>query len=378
MDREVLDFIAAKREEIIMTYRELHTLAEPGWEEKETSRYISTKLQELNIPLRQFKGHYGLVAEIAGNSPAVVGLRADMDALMQEVDGVIRANHSCGHDAHSTMVLHTALAISVLGLRPQKTLRFIFQPAEEKVGGARQMLADGALDDVEMLFGIHLRPIMELPNGKASTVVIHGASISIKGEIIGLQAHGARPQYGKNVIETASLLIQALHNIRLEAGCPFSVKMTRLQAGGEASNIIPGKALFSLDLRAQSNTGMKELQKKTEHTINMVAGLTDTQINWEYGGFGPAAEPNKKMMTLAGQAIIDVLGSANVVAECITPGGEDFHFYTAAKPELAGTMIGLGCDLQPGLHHPNMSFNLDALVYGTQILTAAVLLAAGE
>ncbi|WP_261807517.1 amidohydrolase [Paenibacillus sp. N3.4] len=256
------DYVNQQREHIVQTYRDLHDLAEPSWKEEKTSRYLQERLQVAGFSVHTFAGHYGLVAEIPGETTDVVALRADMDALVQEVDGVVKANHSCGHDAHSTMVLHTALALTACQIRPHKTIRFIFQPAEEKGEGALQMIRDGAMDGVTMLLGVHLRPSMEVPYGKAAPVIVHGASTSIRGVIRGLQAHAARPENGRNPLEAAALIIQALQGIRLQARCPFSVKITQLQGGGETSNVIPERAEFTLDLRAQTNEGMAELKKK--------------------------------------------------------------------------------------------------------------------
>lgn len=370
-----IDFISENQENIIQTYNDLHALAEPSWGEKETSSYLIKKFQSAGFTVQTFTGHYGFIAEIEGETCDVVGLRADMDAIVQEVDHVVRANHSCGHDAHSTMVLHTALALKQAGIRPQKTIRFIFQPAEETGEGAKRLIEAGILNNIEMLIGIHLRPTFEVPYGKATPAIIHGASVSTVGVIHGLQAHAARPEKGNNVIEAASVLIQKLQGIRLQEGCSFSVKMTQLHSG-ESANIIPGKASFTLDLRAQSNKGMTELQEKTAKVLEAVAHLTKTQINYEFQGLVPAAVLNEKMIEIAKKSITDILGTEHFVEPCITRGGEDFHFYTMNHPHIAATMIGLGCGLEPGLHHPQMSFQIDALHYGTKILTLSVLNAA--
>lgn len=370
---KALHYLVEQKERIIETYHDLHGLAEPSWEEAKTSFYLKDCLQHAGFLVRTFESHFGLIAEIKGETSHVIALRADMDALVQEVNGVVKANHSCGHDAHSTMVLHSALAVASCKIKPRNTLRFIFQPAEEKGEGALQMIQDGALDHVTMLFGVHLRPVMEVPYGKASPVIIHAASTAIRGVIMGIQAHASRPQYGKNVIETASMLIQALQTIRLQASCPFSIKITQLQAGGETSNVIPDKATFTLDMRAQTNEGMDELKEQTAHVIKTIASLEDTMIEWEYYGDVPSATWSESMINHAKNAISTVLGPENLAEACITQGAEDFHFYTKENPDLSATMIGLGCNLLPGLHHPEMGFNLNALLYGTQILTTALL-----
>lgn len=368
----LLTYLDEQQDQILQTYNDLHLLAEPSWQEEKTARYLRERLTEAGIAVKTFEGHHGFIAEIAGDSEEVVALRADMDALVQEVDGVVRPNHSCGHDAHSTLALYSALAIRTAGVKPAKTIRFLFQPAEEKLGGALQMIKDGALQNVTKLMGVHLRPQIEVPFGKAAPAILHGSSTSLKGTITGLQAHGARPAFGKNVIEAASFLVQALQNIRLEAGCVYSVKMTQLQAGGETSNVIPDRGTFTLDLRAQTNEGMAELKKKTEHVITQTGELMGVGMEWNWRGVAPAATPNAEMIALARQAIGKVLGDEHVTDVCVTPGGEDFHFYPLHHPEVASTMIGLGCGLKPVLHHPNMSFDTEALVYGAKILTTAI------
>ncbi|MBO0997346.1 amidohydrolase [Bacillus sp. SD075] len=373
-----IQYIDQQQESLIKSYHDLHSLAEPSWQEERTSSYIMKCLKKAGITLKKFQGHFGIIAEIPGISKKVVALRADMDALVQEVGGTVKANHSCGHDAHSTMVLYTALAIASSGIRPKHTIRFIFQPAEEKGEGALQMINDGALDNVTYLFGVHVRPSSEVPYMKASPVIVHGSAETIRGTIKGLQAHASRPQDGINVIEAAALLVQKLQQINLETETPYSIKMTQFETNNKASNIIPETAVFAIDARAQSNDVMNELNRLTKEAIDQTMEQTETSISWSAEEFVPAASLHEKAIKLAEIAIADILGKENVVPVCVSQGGEDFHFYTAHTPDLPATMIGLGCDLTPGLHHPNMKFNLEALIYGTKILINTVITATGE
>ncbi len=359
--------IEQERELILKTYKDLHLLAEPSWKEEKTSKYIKEMLEDKGINVKSFPGHYGLVAEIPGKKQGVIALRADMDALVQEVGGMVRANHSCGHDAHSTMVLFTALTLANTKTQLTHTVRFIFQPAEEKAEGALKMMEEGALENVKFLGGIHLRPSFEVPFKKASPVIVHGSTVSIKGVIKGMQAHAARPEEGNNPLEAAALLIQAIRQIRLKDEFPYSIKITELH-GGEASNLIPESARFTFDLRAETNETMEKLIKQSEHTIKKIAELTETVIDFSLEEYSPAAIKNDAAIRLAEKAIISILSEENLQPICKSPGAEDFHFYTLNKPDIAATMIGLGCDLNPGLHHPNMSFDNEALIYGTKIL----------
>ena len=276
------------------------------------------------------------------------------------------------------MVLYTALSIAASGIIPKYTLRFIFQPAEEKGEGARQMMKDGALENTFLLFGIHVRPRFEVPYKKASPVINHGSVGTIKGEIKGIQAHAARPQDGINAIEVASLLVKKTKQIKLKTNVPYSVKMTQLQIENEASNVIPETAEFTLDVRAQSNEIMEQIRNQIDLVIEKIIEQTGASISWSMDDLVPAAIRNERAIKIANTAIGEILGKENTLSECISQGAEDFHFYTQQNPGLAATMVGLGTDLSPGLHHPQMRFKLDALIYGTKILTKTILLACEE
>lgn len=373
-----IQFIDEQQELILKTYQDLHSIAEPSWHEEKTSSYIVNRLKKAGLSVKTFPNHFGIIAEILGQSKRVVALRADMDALVQEVNGAVKANHSCGHDAHSTMVLNTALAIVSSKIQPKHTLRFIFQPAEESGKGALQMIKDGALENVVSLFGIHVRPSFEVPFMKASPVIVHGSAATIKGTIKGKPAHAARPQDGINAIEVAALLVQKLIQMDMRTETPYSIKMTQLQTHNDASNIIPETADFAIDARAQTNEVMHHLNRLTEVAIEKTMEQTGASIIWSVEEFVPAAIINEKAMELASAAIAEVIGQENVVPSCISQGGEDFHFYTAENPKITATMVGLGCDLTPGLHHPHMKFNLEALNYGAKILTRLVMMASEE
>jgi len=375
-----IKYIDKQRDFIIKTYHDLHSLAEPSWQEKKTSDYLLESLKKAGLKVKTFQEHYGIIAEIPGRLSRVVALRADMDALLQEVDGELKPNHSCGHDAHSTMVLYTALAISQSGVQPKHTLRFIFQPAEEKGEGALKMIEDGALEEVTYLFGLHLRPEKEVPYGKASPVIIHGAAETIRGTIKGAQAHASRPEEGINAIEAATLLVQKLQQIYLDLPCEtsYSIKMTQLQTENKASNVIPETASFSIDVRSQTNEVMNKLNNYANEIFEQTEQQTGVAISSCIKEFVPAAVTNENAIKIAGSAIDHVLGKGNIIPVCVSLGGEDFHFYTAQNQGVLATMIGLGCGLKPGLHHPQMEFNLEALHYGTKILIQTILLASEE
>lgn len=253
-------------EKVIQTFQYLHQHPEISWEEKNTTRYIKELLAASGCKVTVFPDCTGVVGEYGtGKNVPVVGIRADMDALWQNVDGTFQANHSCGHDAHMAMVLGVLWKLEQhKELAAKLRIKFIFQPAEETGEGDLKMVEKNVIDDVDLLFGVHLRPGQEMKLGQASPVIVHGATKVYEVEIRGEDAHGARPHLNVNAIEVSTDIVQMLAKIHLNPQIPYSVKMTRFHAGGKSANIIPGNAEFALDLRAQTNEAMEELEKQVE------------------------------------------------------------------------------------------------------------------
>ena len=352
-------------------FTHLHEHPEISWQEVETTKYLQQLLENEGFHVTTFEDSTGLVVTL-GTGKHCVALRSDIDALWQEVDGVYQANHSCGHDAHMTMAVGTLLVLKRLGIPKEGRLKVIFQPAEEKGTGALSFVEKGVVDDVDYLYGVHLRPIQELGDGYSTPAILHGSAKMVTGSITGTDAHGARPHLGQNAIEVMAQLVQAINTIHVDPMVPHSVKMTMFQAGGESANIIPGNAVFSLDIRAQTNEVMEKLMSQVEKMISTVAEMFEVQINFEIKSEIAAAQVDGTAVEIMARAIAETVGEQSLVPPIVTPGGEDFHYYTLKRPAIKATMLGLGCDLSPGLHHPNMTFNHDSILTGIEILARAV------
>jgi amidohydrolase len=357
---------------ILSIFDHLHKNPEVSWKEYKTTRFIADLLEEWGVPFTTFDDCPGVVAEI-GEGPFTVGLRADMDALWQEVEGTWQANHSCGHDAHMTLALGVIMSLKKMDVKLPGKVKFIFQPAEEKANGALKMLKKKVIDDIDYLYGVHVRPDLEVPNGKAAPAIVHGAGRFIEGRIVGDDLHGGRPHLGPNAIEVGSAIVQEMKGIHLDPQIPYSVKMTRFVAGGDNGNIIPGSAEFSIDMRAQSNQVMRELTEKVEKIIQSISALYEVKIDFTYEGEAVAAEVSEEAESIMAESIKIVLGEDQLYPPSVTSGCEDFHFYNVERPHVKATMLGLGCGLAPGLHHPKMTFDHEALIAGTEILTRAIL-----
>ncbi|WP_427109251.1 amidohydrolase [Lysinibacillus xylanilyticus] len=356
-------------ETIYQWFVHFHKYPEVSWKEFETTKKIASILDALNVSYRLLGDVPGLIAEI-GTGDEIVAVRADIDALWQEVDGKWQANHSCGHDANITMVLG---ALLLLKDRPlQHRVRFIFQPAEELGNGACAAFERGAVDGVSHLFGVHLRPIEELPLGKVSPAIHHGAAYFLEGTIRGTDAHGARPHQGKNAIDVIMAVQQMLSSIHLSPFEPHSAKLTKIVADGGSTNIIPGTASFSMDIRAQRNGQLELLRSRIEFGLTSIQQQFEIDMDWKWLDFTPGAEVSSIAARMAKDAIIETLGEAHLAEEITTPGSDDFHFYTVKKPELKATMVGIGANLTPGLHHPKMTFERSALIDAAKVLACVL------
>jgi len=367
--KEALDRLRPRLMEIF-TY--LHANPEISWKEVETTNYIFDLLTREGFSPQRFKNCTGLYVDIGEGTPKV-GLRTDIDALWQEVDGQFKANHSCGHDGHMTMAIGALLLLKEQSQSYKGAIRVIFQPAEEKGTGALAVLKEGVIDDLDYLFGVHLRPVHELEDGTYCAALYHGASRLLEGEIIGEDAHAARPHLGINAIEVGATIIEDLRTIHTDPMVPVSIKMTKFQAGGESGNIIPGKAAFTIDIRAQRNDVMDTLNQGVKRVIDSAKILHKVQIELRTVANIVAAEVDTTAQYIMEQAIVKAAGLSNLRKPVHTPGGEDFHHYAVQRPHLKTTMLGLGCGLTPGLHHPKMRFKQARLVTGVEILTNAVL-----
>lgn len=353
-------------------YDFLHAMPEVGMQEVKTAAFLADELEKLGFTVQRNVGGTGVVGTYATGKPGpVVGVRADMDALAHLIDGKTIAIHSCGHDAHCAMALVAASRL-VQNIK-NGTLKILFQPAEETLVGALAMLDAGALDDIDILFGQHLRPIQEIRMGTISPGVFHSASAVLDITILGKTAHGARPHLGTSTIDAAALAIMAVNSIRTNPVVASSIKVTGIKSGGVASNAIPDKATMVMDVRSQNNEGMSYNLEKIEQAIMSAASANGCTVEIVKRGSVPAAELNEELLQEMSVIIKDILGEQGLAPRIYTPGGEDFHYYVEKKPQLKVAFFGLGCDAAPGMHDPYMSFDRTALHTGVELLYRAVM-----
>src|SRR5271170_2181333 len=247
-----IDSIAAYHDEMTAWRRDIHAHPELGFEETRTSDLVAVKLEEFGIEVTRDIGKTGLVGRLrAGNSPRAVGLRADMDCLpiLEANSFAHRSQHSgkmhaCGHDGHTTMLLGAAQYLAATK-NFDGTVHFIFQPAEEGLGGADAMLKDGLFErfPCDAIFGMHNRPGLAIGKFqiRPGPMMAGGAFFDI--HVTGVGAHGARPEAGIDPVIVGAHIATALQTIVSRNVRPADtavVSITQIH-GGDAYNVIPEK-----------------------------------------------------------------------------------------------------------------------------------------
>lgn len=354
-------------------FEALHSMPELGYQEVRTSAYLADALESMGYQVKRHIGTTGVIGVLdSGVTGPALALRADMDALPFVENGQDVAIHACGHDANSTMVLTAAKRAAERGIRSGR-LFIVFQQAEERIG-AIQMAESGELSGIEEMVAAHLRPPQEVALGEAACGVIHCATHHIEVEIRGKAAHGARPFLGVNAIEIAAAIIQAASAIHEDSTVSFSLKPTQIESLNGAKNSIPDHCRLVFDLRGETNEVAESLTEKLKTICYKTAEMFGGSIE-KFDRTGVlAAMLDPELTKLCDEAISNKLGKSVGVVK--TAAGEDIYYFS----RMCGiriAYIGVGANVQYGLHHPKMSFDPRAMEIGADILEQVVELRLG-
>jgi amidohydrolase len=371
--------------------RAIHRRPELGFEEYETAALVNRTLAGLGIETRTGIAKTGLLGRIDGGSGRVVALRADMDALPIEEDtgyeftssqpGIM---HACGHDAHTAMLLGAATLLKELAdqeLLPGG-IRLIFQPSEEfqdaqGKSGAMRMVEEGALEEVDAIFAIHIDP--DHPVGVAATRPgpMLAAADTFHIDIHGPGGHAARPHDTVDTIALAALLINAIHHLvsrRLNPQAAGVITIATIH-GGVVDNIIPEVVKMTGTIRSFTPESRLALFAEIEAACGIIGPLGGRHELKIIAGYPPTI--NDPAATLAMQAAARVLlGDTGVIESPMYMGAEDFSFFTR---EVPGCFLSLGThdpawgDDTCQLHQPVTRMSEDAMPYGAAIMAAAAL-----
>lgn len=361
---------------LIATRRHIHQNPELSNEEFETTAYIKEWLEAEGITVLDYGLKTGVIAEIGKssneeNAPRIA-LRADIDALPIEEDTglsftskIVGKMHACGHDFHTAALLGAASILKQQEDQLPGRVRFIFQPAEEKALGAKQLIKQGVLDDVEYIFGLHNKP--DLP---AHTIGINEGEMMAAAdgfyiEVTGKGAHAATPELGIDPLVVSAHIITAVQTIvsrSISAKEAAVISITRLNAG-HAWNVIAEKAVFDGTIRTYHEATRVKVKQQFETIVTQVAAAFGASATLKWLDGPPAVINEAKAVNLLKRAGLKL--NLDVVACEPSLAGEDFaHYLTKVK----GAFLFLGTNQPYAWHHPK--FDVDE----STLLTAAKLL----
>lgn len=364
--------------------RDIHAHPELGFEEQRTSDLVATQLAAFGIEVHRGVGRTGVVGVLrAGGSKRTVGLRADMDALpIQEANTFDHRSrhegrmHACGHDGHTTMLLGAAKYLAATR-KFDGTVNFIFQPAEEGIGGAKAMIDDGLFRrfPCEAVFGMHNRPGMPLGRFavKAGPMMAGGAFFDI--DIEGRGAHGARPESGVDPVLAASHVIAALQSIVARNVRPVDTAVLSVTQvhGGDAYNVIPQKVRLSGTVRAFSNEVMELVGRNMARVAEGVASGFGAKAKTDFRVIFPPTINNPAEAEFAAGICAGLVGAENVKRDpALIMASEDFAFMLN---EVPGCYINIGNGDGEGaceVHNPSYDFNDRALPLGASFFAKLV------
>lgn len=349
----------------------LHALAEPAFKEFKTAAFLAERLRRLGYEVtEQVGGTTGVVGVLdSGASGPTVVVRSDMDCLLfKQEDGSLKPIHACGHDGHMTTVLGVAQLLQEQGL-PCGRVKILFQPAEEIGRGALAMLEAGVLDDAQYALGFHLLPRSMARSGQIVPQINWTACTLMAGEIRGLAAHGSQPHLGVNAIDVGAAIVGAINALHSDPLLCGSVKTTRFLGGSGSLNAICDKVSIGFDLRSTSNAEMLRLRERVQQLVRSTAQVFGAEADCEIVGTCPAAEADPSLLSLTQELIVSELGQGGLLPAANITVGEDFNFFKQERPQLKTASLGIGCDLEPGLHDPEMHYDHSALEGAIKVLT---------
>lgn len=351
--------MAWKRAESIFPWmveirRSIHRYPELAYQEARTAQLIRTELEHLGIAYRYDGVGSAVIGTLdgAGGSGPTVALRADMDALpiteetglpfASEIPGVM---HACGHDAHTSMVLGAA-ALLAQSPPPGRVL-FVFQPAEEQGNGALVVLATGALDEVDAIFGGHVGHQYCTGEIMVETGAITAQTDVFQIRIKGRGGHGARPHEATDAIVVAAQLITSVQTLISRETNPFhpSVITIGKVVGGSAANVIAEDVCLEGTLRTTSPEARRRIVSGLQRMGKATAELHNAKVEVDFHFGCPPVINSPRETELARAAALKTAGKdCLAIMEYPSMGGEDFSYYLEQIP---------GCYVRFGARRPD-------------------------
>ncbi|PAT02263.1 hypothetical protein CI105_02665 [Candidatus Izimaplasma bacterium ZiA1] len=373
---------------VIKIRRHFHMHPEPGFQEFKTIKKVQKELESFGITDIKYACKTGIVARIKGKDNGnIIGLRADIDALMLTEENNVPycsvnegVMHACGHDAHTAMLLASAKYLQDNRNEINGEVVLIFQPAEEGPfpGGATKIIESGLIDDLDVIFGLHITTgeDLNIVNTKVGSFMAAPDEFTIT--ITGEGTHASAPSTGKDPIIPLCEIVLAIQNLipkEIPATTP-AVIQTTLITTGSAHNIIPETATFGGTVRTIDQNTRIYLKTRIEEITKHISLAHRVTYNFNYEfGYDPLIN-NKEITEYTIKQAKDILGRENVkLLDNPIMGGEDFSFYLN---NVKGSFSFIGArNIEKGLihynHSPKFDIDEDALLTGVLLTINNVL-----
>jgi amidohydrolase len=373
---------------VVADRRHLHQHPEIGFHEFETARFIAERLHGLGFDeVRTGIGKTGVVGILHGSKPGkVVALRADMDALPIDEENDVEYKslnpglmHACGHDAHVSMMLGAARVLAGKRDEIPGTVKIIFQPAEEGLGGALAMIADGVLENPtpDAIFGLHIWN--ETPSGvvQLRDSIAMVASDGFKIEITGKGGHGAQPHTTIDPIAIGTEIVMALQTIISRNIDPILAGVVTIGSfhAGNAGNVIPSTASLSGTLRSVTIEQRAEIRRRVDQIVRGVAQSMRAEIEITYTWGTPATINTPAMAAIVRETAIELVGPDRVQESPLKVVSEDMSEFLNRVP---GCYYFVGSQNPDkgfiwGHHHARFDIDEDAMAVGVGTLAGSAL-----
>ncbi|HEY7805484.1 MAG TPA: M20 aminoacylase family protein [Orrella sp.] len=368
--------------------RDLHAHPELGFQESRTSARVAGMLEAMGIEVHRNIGKTGLVGVLKGqrdDAARLIGLRADMDALpLKESNQFGHASvkpglmHACGHDGHTTILLGAAKYLAQTK-RFNGRVAFIFQPAEEGLGGAQAMIDDGLFErfDCEAVYALHNWP--GLPPGMIgiNSGPMMAAADRFEVVIEGRGGHGAHPYQTIDPVVVASHIVTALQSIVARNVSPQDaavITVASIQAGDPlAMSVIPDHATLVGTVRTFRHSVQEMIQRRMQALVQQIASGFDASATLRYQKIYPPTINTPEQAALVADIATELFGPERVERN-LPPsmGAEDFSYMLQHRPGAYFRLGQGGAQSGCFLHNPNYDFNDDVIPVGARLFASIV------
>lgn len=361
--------------------RELHALPELGYQEQQTSRRVAEQLRAFGLQVHTGLAGTGVVGTLENGPGPAIGFRADMDALpiTERGEPAWRSTrpgvmHACGHDGHTAMLLAAAKHLSQTR-EFSGTLHFVFQPAEENLGGARKMVADGlfTLFPMDAIYGMHNWPGLPAGHVAVNSGAMMASLDAFEITLRGRSCHAAMPENGADPVVAAAQLILALQTIPARRLSPLAsavVSITQIN-GGEAINVIPENVVLRGTLRCLQADVRSKVRRMIDEFVTTFTAPLGIEGSIDYLTDYPVTKNHAAEALKVRDCALTLLPAAQVHWE-VSPSmaSEDFACMLEACP---GAYFWLGADGETPsrpLHNAHYDFNDQLIGKGIELWAA--------